>query len=45
MQLFSNALFWASGGNLDLKRPAIFCQGVAFVAGVQKKPILFILFI
>ena len=40
MQLlfFGNALFWASGDNLGLKCPANFCKGVAFTAGVQKKP-------
>ena len=33
-----NALFWASGDNLALKRPANSCKQVAFAAGVQKKP-------
>ena len=35
--LLGNSLFWASGGNLGLKRPASFCKWVALAAGVQKK--------
>ena len=38
---FENALFYVSGDNLDLKRPAnswASSKLVAFVAGVQKKP-------
>ena len=40
MQLpfFANALFWASGDNLGLERPANSCKQVAYVAGVQGKP-------
>ena len=38
LQFFVNALFWASGDNLDLKCPANSCKQVAFAAGVQGKP-------
>ena len=40
MQLpfFTNALFWMSGDNLGLKRPANSCKRVAFAAGVREKP-------
>ena len=40
MQLpfFANALFWAPGNNLGLKRPANSCNRVAFATGVQGKP-------
>ena len=34
----ANALFWALGHNLGLKRPAKSCKQIAFGAGVQKKP-------
>ena len=32
---FSDALFWESGDNLDLKRTANSCKRVAFAAGIQ----------
>ena len=40
MQLwvFANTLFWASGDNLGLKRPAKSYQRVSFAAEIQEKP-------
>ena len=40
MQLwvFAYTVFWASGDNLDLKRPAKSYQRVFFAAEIQKKP-------
>ena len=35
---FANALFRVLGDNLGLKHPGNSCKGVAFAAGVQKKP-------
>ena len=34
LPFFANALFWVSGDNLGLKRPANSCNQVIFAAGV-----------
>ena len=38
LSFFVNALFWASGDNLDLKQPANSFKQVAFAAGIKGKP-------
>ena len=38
LRVYANTLFWVSGDNLGLKRPAKSYQRVAFAAEIQKKP-------
>ena len=37
LSILANALFWASGENLDLMHPANSCNPVACAAGAQKQ--------
>ena len=38
LPVFANALFWVSGHNLGLKRPANSCKQIAFAARAQGRP-------